>query len=227
MAKHERNRAIRIYHGFVSILLLLGGGALLGLGIWLEVSENSTPLGLDYNQDSYFDVVVHTGLASMIAGGFLLLAALASIISLSRKCIGVTFRVIYIIMAIVIAIVLVGTCVISALVVDRKDDEGTKNILQAAWEATVNRDKDVVCRIEDRLECRGFFDNQCINCITGLEDNCVEEVACASCSTEATGLPGCYNKISRLVNRIFLPVAIVAAVLALLLIVDFLLTCCL
>ncbi|PXF42396.1 hypothetical protein BWQ96_07916 [Gracilariopsis chorda] len=227
MAKHERNRAVRIYHGFVALLLLLGGGALLGVGIWLHVTDNGGPVGLDYNNDSFFDLVIHVGIAAMIAGSFLILTGIVSLITLVRNCLGVTFRVIYVLMGLVIFIVLVGATVVSSIIVHNKDDLSVRDTLRSAWVHTVSRDPDVICRIERNLECRGFLDNDCVRCTSVLDDGCAEATTCAKCSDTRDPSFGCYSNIIRDFNRIFLPSAIVAAVLALIQLVDVFVTCAL
>lgn len=227
MAKHERNRAVRIYHGLVSVLLLLSGAALLGVGIWLHVTDNGGPVGLDYDSDRYLDVVIHMGIAAMIAGGFLILTGVVSLISLARNCVGITFRVIYVLMGLVIFVVLVGATVVSSVIVHNKDDKSVRDSLRSAWVHTVSRDPDIICRIEKNLECRGFQDNDCVACTSVLDAGCASATTCAKCPNTRDPSKGCYNNIIRDFNRIFLPSAIIGGVLALIQLVDVFVTCCL
>lgn len=227
MAKHERNRFVSIYHSIVAILILLCGGALLGVGIWLHVTDNGGPLNLEYSGDNFFRVVLNFSVGSMIIGGFLMITGVISLIAMTRKCVGATFRVLYIVLALLITAVLVFACVISSLILINGDNENVKDFISEAWKNTVKDRPDDVCSIEKNFECRGFMDNDCALCPTGKEPECSAQPNCAKCSTNVSPRVGCYDEILSNGKGIFRPIAIISGILSGVVLLDILISCCL
>lgn len=231
MAKHEENRAVRLYHGFIAILLLLGGGALIGAGIWLRVSDKSIPR-LDYTGSTILNWAVSSAWAAIIVGCFLIITAVISLFALGRNCLGTTFKVIYIILALVILAFLVFVCVVAAIIRARGSDDNVKNALSDAWENTVVGDRGLedntssTCGIERNLNCRGFTNNDCLGCETA--GGCLRAQFCANCTgTQPLFETGCYDRILDRFNDVFLPAAIVTGILAAMVLLDVFITCCL
>lgn len=229
MAKHERNRFVSMYHSLVAILILIGGGALLGFGIWLRVTDRAGPLNLEYTGSNVFRLVLNASVGSMVIGGFLLLTGVVSLIAMGRRCVGVTFRVVYIIMALVITAVLAFVCVVSSLIVTQGDDDNVREFIGDAWARTVVDRPDDVCKIEKNFKCRGFGDNDCALCPTGLEPDCGPTTTpnCAKCPSNAPPATGCYDEILADAKSLFRPMAIVSGIIAGIVLLDVFITCCL
>lgn len=219
MARHEANRGAACYHAFVAILLLLLGGALLGLGIWLRVSEHGGPSSLSYQQANLPDIMNWASIAAISVGGFILLAAIFALFALSRQCVGMVFRVVYILMALVILTALVLIAAVCFFILDRRDAPFVSDALQTAWKTTVTEQPRAICQIEAALKCRGFKDAAC-----ALEK-------CASCPLAAASgtakTRSCYGAILDDLRRVYLPAGIVAVVAGAFVLVDIFVTCAL
>lgn len=234
MAINERNRLATHIHSIVAILLLLGGGALVGAGIWLLASDKGGRLPLDYTGSSFWNYVLNFGVAAIIAGVFLLVAALAALISLSRKCLGKVFRVVYVLMALVILAALLFIAIVSLLIVDKRDAQGVEDFVEEAWERSVtSNDSDLVeevCKIQDRWDCLGFADNDCTGCENGEGTECdaAQQRRCPTCAAAPTrdASKGCFDEIKGTLKRIYLPMGIVASVLAAIVLLDVFVVCC-
>lgn len=227
MAKHGERRAVRVYHTMVAILILLAGGTLLGLGIWMTVTGSGGPLNLKYSGSNFFNVVLSADIGAIVLGGFLLLTALFSIIALLNQCIGMTFRSLYIFMAIIILTALLFITVVSSLVVHNGDNKNVRAFVSSAWERTVAQDAPTICDIESRYSCRGFKAGDCILCKTGFEPECDPTRLCAKCramSAPNTDI-GCYDEIKEEFRYIFLPMAIVSGILSAMVLLDIIFTC--
>eukprot|EP00177_Eucheuma_denticulatum_P007473 GFKZ01013606.1.p1 GENE.GFKZ01013606.1~~GFKZ01013606.1.p1 ORF type:complete len:230 (+),score=29.27 GFKZ01013606.1:241-930(+) len=229
MAVSDRNRFVRIYHSLVAIIMLLAGGALVGLGIWLLVTDNGGPINLEYSGDNFFRVVLNFGIGSIIIGAFLLFTAIAGIFAMARKSLGVTFRIIYVLAALIIFAALVFICVISILILRNDDSPTVKQFVLDAWQRTIQdeaRENDV-CEIEQFYECRGFEDNDCVSCPLGTEAACQSLLNCANCGVPSDPAVGCYGRILDSIRDVYLPTAIVSGILALVVLVDIFVACAL
>lgn len=218
MSRHEANRSAACYHTFVAILLLLLGGGLLGLGIWLRVTERGGPSSLDYERANLPNVMSWVSLAAIVVGGFFLLAAVSALFALSRKCVGMVFRVVYVLMALVILAALVLIAAASFFILDRRDAPFVGDALQSAWSATVADRPQAVCEVEKALMCRGFRDASCV------------AETCASCPMAVKGaeaMRSCYGAIVDDLRRVYLPAGIVAVVAGVFVLIDIFVTCAL
>lgn len=230
MAKNDQFRFTRVYHTIVAIIILLAGGALLGLGIWLTATDNGGPFNLDYSGQSSVDFMLRTDVAAMVVGGFLLLTAIVSLVALSKALVGKSFRVIYVIMALVIFFVLVAITVLSIIVLRNINNFEVRSFVANAWVRTVENDPSVICGIEKTFKCRGFISNDCLACPTGLETECAAvSTFCAECGDIGAVDPsiGCFEEIISRFSNLFLPAAIVSGILSVIVLVDIFFTCCL
>lgn len=230
MAKADQVRCTRIIHTIVAILILLSGAALLSFGIWLSVTGNKGPFNLDYTGDNIWKKLLIVPNIIMAMGAFLILTCIVSLISLSRNCVGVTARIIYIVLAIIIFIVL-GVIFIGSIVLLRnRDNQSVENYVKDAWEGTVLNEPQIICDIEKEFQCKGFLNNDC-DCQTGLEQQC--DLVRSRCVTTCSNPPstyydqGCYNKMVAKLVGVFFPVAIASGILIVLVFVDMICTCCL
>lgn len=207
--------------------MLLAGGALVGTGIWLLATDHAGPLHLEYGDNNVWSFVLNFGIGGILIGAFLMLTAIAGLIALSRKCVGSCFKVIYIVMVLVILAVLVFITVVAAVIRERGDSENVKDFLQEAWDLTVTENPDEICRLEEFYKCRGFNDTDCLKCPLGIETECSTTTSCAKCGVSTFAGTGCYDEIVGSVRRFFLPVAIVAGLLAVVVVIDIFVTCAL
>lgn len=224
MAGYEERRSAKFFHTIVAILLLLTGGGLIGFGIWLTVAENTGPFNLDYTGDGdVFDVVLRTNVIVLIAGSFIMLSGISSMLSLAKKCIGQTFRIIYIVLAIILFLIFGALCVISAIIMARRNDDNVEEFIRDAWERTVKKEESVVCHIENTFECRGFYDDDCKPLSPVFDERC------GTCNNETYDVDtagGCYFEITHLMRTVFLPVAIVSGAMAIVIFIDMMIACC-
>lgn len=237
MAKHERNRGVRIYHSIVSIALLLAGFAFIALGIWLRSNESQgvSELKLEGDVDTLFKIFLNLHWASIVVGCFLVMSAIFSLIALARNCVGFTFRFIYVVLAIVIFIVLLVGCVVSSLLLANRYNQEIYDVVKEGWKSTYSSQPEALCVIETRLECRGFDYGDCDGCVTGLEEACHSaggKDVCARCpppesSQEGEPLRGCYQRILDFLHNLFLPIAIVSGISAAAMLIDIFSTCAL
>lgn len=229
MSVHERSRCGSIIHSIVALVILLGGAGLIGLGIWLKTTDNGGPRNLDFSDSSskVVDAFTNFGTGSLIVGGFLILAGVASLFGLAKHCLGKSFRVLYILMALIIIAVLIFVATISLLIVRKRDSATVNEFVTEAWERTVQNDPEAICAIEEKFSCRGFSDSgECENenCPLG---NCEGTTECARCNVENNATVGCWEQIKEDLNNVYLPVGIVTSVLAAVVLVDIFITCAL
>lgn len=231
MTRAQVNRAAACYHTFTALLLLLSGGGLLGLGIWLQVTSHGGPLDLAYGSNPFLDFILGAGILCIAIGGFILATAVSALIALGRRCVGKTFRVIYIILAVVVLALIVLVSVVSWMVFARRNTPAVKSFFKEAWERTVKQRPQAVCAIENAFKCRGFEETTC------------RTERCADCDAlmKAEFLPGqsevlfsissqksaCYPKIRRDIRNIYLPTAIISTLLATFVLVDVFVVCAL
>lgn len=231
MAKQELNRGVRIYHSVVSIVLLLLGFAFVALGLWLSSTDSNGLTDLDFEGESLFKIFLNLHWASVLVGGFLILSAIFSLISLGRNCIGATFRTVYAVLGLFIFIVLLATCFLSIMLLRNKYNNDIRAFVENAWNATYKKQPDALCDIERRLQCRGFDYWNCKECDHGADPSCdFDLTACASCVAEAAPsdgyyAPGCYDQILEFLSTILLPIAIVSGVFSVGMMVDLLSIC--
>lgn len=252
MAKAEARKNTRAYHSFVAVLLLISGVGALGVGVWLRFTDRGDFLDLDFSGTSNgaIEAITSTDVGLMLIGAFLILSSIASLIALARNCIGYTFRVIYAIMAVIILVVLLGTCAASIAFLTNRNNSDVKDFFATAWENGVGegeitspddvaKSQAAICKIESTFNCRGFEDNDCVVCPTG---NVLTEPACAANNSSRCALcgtvtnvtaseidvsNGCYNDIANTLRNAFLPSAIVSGILAVVVLIDIFFTCCL
>lgn len=227
MAVHERKRFASIFHAIVAILILIAGGLLLGIGIWLQVTDNVGPVNLNYGGDNVFRYILTASIGAIIIGGFLIVTALFGLFALAKNCVGVTFRVIYVVLSLIIMAALVFICVVSILVLKEDDSSEVRDVLSEAWARTAKDpdSRDAICRIEADFKCRGFEDNECFGCSQGNEDACSSSPNCVNCGRASNPAIGCYDEIVDWLNRFFLPIAITSGVLAFVVLLDIVAAC--
>lgn len=227
MAKHERNRAVKYYHIGVAILLLSAGFGFLALGIWLSSSDNQGVSDLSFDGGNVFTLFLNYFWLSIFTGLFFLLSAIVSLIALARNCLGMTFRVVYVVMGLLIFLALLAECAISSLLVQNRENEDIRDFVRDAWMDTSEK---VRCDFESQTECRGFESGDCKNCEIGTEPICKQESfreLCAQCAPEPSShdLTGCYDKILDFLDNLLLPIAIVSGIISLAVVVDIFITC--
>ena len=234
MARHEVNRAAACYHILTALLLLLCGGGLLALGIWLQVTSHGGPLNLEYGSNDFLDFVLRAGIVCIVVGSFLILTAVTALIALGRRCVGKTFRIIYIILAIVVFLLILFVAVVSWMVFARRNTQAVKTFFEDAWKRTVLERPNDVCLLESWFNCRSFNDvtctrERCAECTAGPPRPSGQQRPGGQPRQLATGEKptACYMKIRRDLRNVYLPTAIVSTVLAAIVLVDLFVVCAL
>lgn len=215
MSRAEENRFAACYHSLVALLLLLLGGGSLALAIWMQVSDTAAPLDLDWTNSSQANAVLGVRVVLYIVGGFLIVTALASLVALGRKCVGLTFRVIYIVLALIVLAIVACVATVSWLLYARSDEPVIRKLLDEAWQRTITTDKPAICRVERTFKCRGFQDNTCTS------------EKCAQCPPPDFTSDSCYHAVTSQLRRVLLPAAIVSTVMGAIVLMDIFVTCAL
>lgn len=225
--KPRRSRPAKYYHLTVAVLLLLTGGALLALGLYLQNTASGSVLNLQYKQKDRFRVILHARVGALFLGGALLLVGITALLSLAHHCIGVTFRLFHVAFALLLTAGLAYSCAACAIAASGAHSRELREYVGAAWTVTVVSHPDDVCTIEKQFECRGFADGDCKDCPTGMERECIMRPNCARCGPGKSTAVGCFDKIVESAKKVFLPVSIVSGIMAILLLLDSIATCCL
>lgn len=219
-----------VYHSIVAIITLLAGAAALSAGIWLNASKRGELFHLNHASGDVRSALLSVNVTAFVFGGYLILTGVASLIALGKGCVGATFRVMYLVVALILFVVLVATTAVSAVVLQRARNESLHSFLQDGWTTTAVREPEIICEIEAAFQCRGFDDEDCAECLTGLEPKCPSlNPICTPCTSNEPlrSSTGCYKHIQSILRRLFLPTAVVSAILAAVVLVDIFFLCCL
>lgn len=212
MTKPTCARFAALYHLFIAALVLLTGGGLLALGIWLQTSENVAPSKMPCRLDTAFELERIIFIVLITLGATLFPIGLIGLYLQARK-----FnipRIGYILCITLIAGSLALCSVVCAYSVARKSDKDYEKTLQNAWEDTVTSKESVICIIERVFGCRGFSDMDCDGCSTGDEDGCIVRPNCVKCGRVANVRIGCFDEIVTRARKVFLPTAISTAIVS-------------
>lgn len=227
MAVHERKRFATVFHAIVAVLILIAGGFLLAVGIWLRVSNNGGLVDLDLSGNNFLRHAFTASIGSIVIGGFLIITAIFGLFAIAQNCLGATFRILYVLLSLVIIAALVFTCVVSSLALSEDDSAEVREVLSDAWTRTAldPQGKDRICKIEADLECRGFFDNDCRSCPLGTEAACRSFPNCVACARPSDPTIGCYDEIISRLRKVFLPIAITSGILSFVVFLDIIAAC--
>lgn len=222
----------RVFHTIVAILLFFIGIGIVAVGIWLAVKKDDNLYTLNYdNADEVLDAFSKAYIAAFSIGGFMILTALFSLIALSRSLVGITFRTLYIICALIIIIVLILSTIVGSVVVNEVRNGGVRREAEYAWKRTASDDPRIICKIQCRYNCYGFSTGECSGIIQNQNElqRCNEYSRCPPCTENSVSenSRGCYGIIEDQSRTAGWLVAVFSAVLAVLLFVDIFLTCCL
>lgn len=214
----------KTYHAIVALLLMIAGGGLVGFGIYRKTKTNDGPFSLDYEAgevtelDNIWSWVLRFNTAAIVVGAFLLVAGIAALIALTRRCIGGVFKVAYILVALVIMLALVGISGVAWYLLAKRNDSELSDFVAKAWESTVKSKPEDICSIEKDFQCRGFNDKDCEKCPLGVGTSCTPELLlrCAPCSEGETSnvANGCWNEFQSRFRRFYIIAGVVGAVLA-------------
>lgn len=231
MGQESRNTCGTAFHFMVVTLVLLAGGALLGVGLWRNSRETGGPFDLQYgdvqNLNTVWRIALRINTAAIIVGAFMLVAGITAIIGASRKCLGGLFRVVYILMAIIIFIGLAAVSALAFYLLTQKDDGALKNFVHDAWEATVSDNPNDICKLEKEYKCRGFDNDDCQKCSNTNQDNCTaaSKAVCAPCGSNQFTATGCWGKFTDSYRKYYIAVGAVFATLGGLVFLDMFVIC--
>lgn len=136
-----------------------------------------------------------------------------------------------------VLLVIIGALIFTACVVillsKGQSPLGIKDVLEKAWENTVELKKEDTCRLQADFECFGFEDNFCVGCgafnSSDIRD-CSEKQTpqCPICpDTLPSTKEGCYGAIINATKGFYIPVGISSAAVAGILLFDTVLVCAL
>lgn len=215
----ERNfafRAAAAYHFLVAGLSIAGGIALLVTTMhrFRTIQDKDHALHVmkvrRYAEDS---AVVLLGLTSLLAA--------------RRRCIGVTFRIFYLICVVVVAIALVLRIVHSARQISPAGQHKEREWFQTVFNGSF------ACISQQYLKCNGLDDGACEGCLPGNLTVCKTPPKCVDCSnynkksnfTLASPQAGCWGKMKKRIMFISTRYLIISSVLLLALSLDLFLSC--
>jgi len=216
----------KLYHGLVCLLLFLGGGALLGYSIYLQVTNQGLLPDLPYEGAGFVRVLLTSAVAGIIVGGAIMVISLIGFITFNRGCCGVLFGILY-----TLAMFAIMAVLIFAAVITLKFVTGTNRFedrLREVWtRAITGQDREefqpVVCEIQNMYNCKGFDTDDCVGCDPlSNPDACSEEQmkVCPSCQSTPSSDEGCFNAVVSAYDKFFLPVGIISTALAGLVFLD-------
>jgi hypothetical protein len=229
-----RGSCNRSYHQFISVVTLLAGAGLLGVGVWRRMSNDQGPFDLKYTDvqdlENIWSLVRSWTTAAIVLGAALLASGLIGFIAVSRNCLGGLAKVLFFLIALVLTAALAGTSSVSFYLLSQTNDAGKlENFIETTWEQTVADNKNAICVIEADRQCRGVKNGECSGCRLGVESTCsvVQKTRCAPCSTPANidVNSGCYDSFSTSFRRYYIAVGAVTAVLAGLMFIDLCVIC--
>lgn len=228
MEKEKLQRFAKTYHLVVAVILLVTGGISFSLGIWLRATDNGGPNHLDYSAGSgQFNSASAAGSVGIGLGVFLLVMGSISLLASMRRCVGVTFRVIYIVLALGVAVVLGVICWGASAISFLTRQNDAKDSLETVWQTTVSTDVNGICAIEKEFDCRGFNDNDCVGCVGGEGKACKKPTNCAKCDKMNKKFgKGCGDEILKNMRSVFRPIAVITGLIALAVAVDIVMSCC-
>jgi hypothetical protein len=222
-----------IFHRLVSFVLALLGGVFFGYGLYLLVSKKYQNSYVDLQSNGAQDVSVHLpriDIVLIIVGGVLILSSIAALVAMSRNCVGMTFRVMYGIFAVVM---LAATILVAALyfyILRLQTRDTFKADARKIWVSSVQNNTKSVCSVESEYKCRGFDNQDCINCRLGSEATCNadQKAICPLCNNDNDFTSkGCFQSINRTLRTQSIAIGAASTALALLLFIDLFVLCAL
>lgn len=231
------SKAALTFHSIFLTTLLVGGAAFLGVGLWLQLSKSGGPVELEWTDGSGFvDAFLSLGVAAIVIGGVLLATAVFALCAVSRSCVGRLARVLFVLATLVVAAALVLLATATLLIASDARPAKVEELVRESWTRTVTANDTAIvghaCALQAEYGCSGFDDGDCADCLSGVGPDgrvCTpeEQAVCPRCETGVeAGAPGCYDRIISRTRKVFLPLGIVAAVLAGLALVDVFVVCC-
>ncbi|OSX75158.1 hypothetical protein BU14_0254s0038 [Porphyra umbilicalis] len=219
-----------ILHAVFSALILALALGLAAVGVYNVVKVNGPVLPLTYDGPSFFASAVRLGILGMVLGVGLALLYVAVAVVLSSRRIPVVFAILFVTLQFIAFVLALFLAVSSLLVAAVPLRSAVDAYFSDAWTQTVAASPGDVCGIEAALGCRGYANDQCVECSPdeAVAGACTITDArfCAPCvgGSEAQGR-GCRREVEVLVRRWFEPMGILAAVLAGLLFIHMFLLC--
>jgi Tetraspanin family len=238
MAKVQRahTSSARTFHGLVTVLLLVAGAGLLGYGLYRRIKKSDTfDLNVEVKEtktlDSLVSFLLRFNLVLILVGAVLILSGIISILAQARNCAGSVFRFVFFFMAVAIFVVLAGLSAGSFYALARKDSGVVFDAFENAWVDSVGAVPEDVCALENKYKCRGFADNDCKTCPTGVGSVCTKTALtkCAPCtvgSSEYVG-NGCWGEFDSRLRSFYIVMGAVGAVLAAIALIDIFVLCAL
>jgi Tetraspanin family len=233
MATPGRKSCSRAFHKLVSFVLAFLGGFLFGYGLYLLVSKKYRNSYVDLQSTGSQDVSVHLpriDIVLVIVGGVMVLFSIVAHIAMSRNCVGLTFRVMYGIFAVVILAAMILVAALYFYILRLQTTDKFKADAKNVWESSVQNEAKSICSVESGYKCRGFENQDCLNCRLGSEATCItaQKTLCAQCNSDNDFTSkGCFNSINRTIRIQSIAIGSASTILALLLFVDLFVLCAL
>lgn len=232
--RQSKGSCSRTYHMLVTVLILLAGMGLLGVGIWRRVNRDEAPFNLSEDfideTDELWSLVLRFDLAAIVVGIFLIISGIIGLIGVAKNCLGGVARVLYLILAVVILLGCGGIAGVSFYLLARGtgQDSRLESYSLTAWESGVSADPDAICVFENDFKCRGFEDGDCAACPTGEDATCTEQdrMRCAPCSgaTSSQGT-GCFEKLTGSLRTYYIIAGAVFSAITLIVLTDIFTLC--
>lgn len=170
-----------------------------------------------------------------LLGVTLVLYGLASCLAARQRCIGVTFRVFYLVLALAF-IVLLGIVFVTSLIgISRLDTKQLHEGMLFGWKNMTKGSSvvDNVCSLEFGMKCRGFDDGDCVGCKPGNMTSCHVPEHCVDCSkselakSEKAPDPkhGCFRAQVAMIRSAGTISVAISAVLLLVIVMDVFVSC--
>jgi hypothetical protein len=225
----------RSYHSLISLLLVLGGGALFGYGIYLRVSKYHGEAFLNFakaanGSSNSLQIILQFDIAAIILGAIFFFVGIIALVALARSAVGRVSRLVTFVLMAAIVAGLAAIAVYSFFLYRYQHKASFQEHLKLMWQNQIKEDSNVICAIENDLSCRGFSNNDCVNCTLGTESTCssAQRTVCAPCSSKDDhNAKGCIASFNSFFWKLYIVIGSVAIGLAVAGMIDMLTMCCL
>ncbi|GJQ11143.1 hypothetical protein GpartN1_g2934.t1 [Galdieria partita] len=209
-SRSSGNTFVLFYHGTISALYFLGGLALVGVGIYAEVTH-SGKFDLKWTND-FWKVVSNFGIAGIVVGAVIALVGAFGFFAFGRGCCGKFFKFVYFVLIILCFLVLLFTAIVTLMLANGDNVSPFKSAACSAWKQTESDDPQEICKIQNEYNCCGF------------SSSCDPTTTISTCSCALTN--HCYETIIHRYHKWYLPIGIVSCILGALTLIDSLVICC-
>lgn len=209
-------------HTLFAVLTIAAGVALISTGGWAIADQKDASYG-DLNwSGSILAANVYLGIVSVVVGVALIVLAILGMLAIGQGCCSIFAAVIYFLAMLVLVAAMALTATVLLFVAEAGSGPGskTRSFVSDVWQETVSSEPAVACDLEREFRCRGFTNNDCVQCTSAeaAAGDCTaaQRRVCPDCSALPSSgnfaNQGCYDELLSRMQRVARPVGITAAI---------------